>query len=93
MRSILLATALLFSALTFAQGGAYSISETPIGTLLDDPASAAVLEEHMPGIASNPQIGAVRGFTLVAVQGLDPAMLTDETLVEIQADLSDLPAN
>lgn len=93
MRSITLVATLLFSTLTFAQGESYTISETPIGTLVDDPAAAAVLETYMPGSTTSPQLNMVRGITLLEVQAANPAALSDETLAEIQADLSALPAN
>ena len=92
MRSILLVTTLLFSALSFAQGP-YSITETQIGTLVDDPAAAAVLDEHMPGFTSNPQLSMARGMTLVEIQSFYPSVLSEEKLDEINADLAALPAN
>ena len=35
----------------------YDINTTTLGTLLDDPEVAALLEEHAPGLTSNPMIG------------------------------------
>jgi para-nitrobenzyl esterase len=90
MRSILLVATLLFSTLGFAQGGPYSVTETPIGTLVDDPAAAAVLEEHMPGAI--PQLSQARDLTLAAVVAIFPGSLSEEQLEEINADLQALPA-
>jgi hypothetical protein len=51
-------------------------------------------ENHIPGVTSNPQIGKVRDFTLVYVQGIfAPGTLTDEQLERINADLAALPAH
>ncbi|MCB1689667.1 MAG: hypothetical protein KDI33_14325 [Halioglobus sp.] len=90
MRSILLVATLLFSTLVFAQGGPYSVSETPLGTLVDDPAAAAVLEKHMPGSVA--QLSQARDMTLVTVVAIFPGSVTDEQLEEINADLQALPA-
>jgi hypothetical protein len=93
MRSLILATTLLFSALSFAQGGPYSTSETPIGTLLEDPAAVAVLEEHIPGFTSNPDIAMASGLTLVQVQVYFPEPISDEEMAAIDADLSAISAD
>ncbi len=92
MRSVLLVTTLLFSALVFAEDATYSVSETTMGVLLADPAAVAVLEEHLPGFTSNPQLGMASGWTLEQLQVYSPDTITDEKLAEIQADLAALPA-
>ncbi|CAA0091109.1 Uncharacterised protein [Halioglobus japonicus] len=93
MRSLILATTLLFSALSFAQAGPYSASETPIGILLDDPAAMAVVEEYIPGFSSNAQLDMARGMTLVDIQVYSPEPLSDEEMEALNADLAALPAN
>lgn len=93
MRSLVLATTLLFSALSFGQSGPYSTTETPIATLLEDPAAVAVLEEHMPGFTSNPDLGMAGGLTLVEVQAYSPDPMTDEEMAALNADLSALSAD
>jgi hypothetical protein len=75
-----------------AAAPAYSTAETDIGTLIDNPATKAVLEKYMPGMSSNPQIDMARSMTLKQVQGFAPDQFTDETLAKIDADLAKIPA-
>jgi len=42
---------------------AYTI-DTPLGTLLDNPAIKGLIEQHFPGLTSNPFLGMFRGVTL-----------------------------
>ncbi|MFI0395087.1 enoyl-CoA hydratase-related protein [Paracoccus jiaweipingae] len=63
----------------------------PIGDLLDDPASRAVLEKHLPGIGAHPQIGLARQMTLAAVAPLSGGLISDAALAAIAADLAALP--
>ncbi|MCE7798292.1 hypothetical protein LWE61_17280 [Sphingobium sufflavum] len=69
----------------------YTVEETDIGTLLDDPAAKAVIDKHMPGFSSNPQVDMARSMTLKIVQQYSPDTLTDQALAAIQADLAKLP--
>lgn len=70
----------------------YNVNDTDIGTLLDNPASKAVLDKYMPGFSENPQVEMARGMTLKVVQQFASDMISDEALAKIQADLSHLPA-
>lgn len=76
---------LCLSAGAFAQP--YSTSETTLGVLLDNPDTAAILEEHIPGFTENSQIGMARGFTLITLKSFAPDMITDEALEKIDTDL------
>ncbi len=69
---------------------AYSTSETDIGTLLDDPAAAEIVEKHIPGFTTNPQTMMARSFTLPALQSFVPDAVSDEVLEKIDADLATL---
>ncbi len=88
-RSAVMALLLAASA-AFAQHATYSVQETEVGTLLDDPAAAAILEKHMPGFTTNDKIAAARGFTLATLQTLVPS-ITDKILADIDKDLKNLP--
>src|SRR5688572_23154020 len=93
----LLAAGLAGSAVASAQApaapaAAYSTSETSIGDLLDNPATKAVLDKHMPGFAGNPQIDMARGMTLKQIQQFAGDAVTDEALARIDADLAKIPA-
>ena len=73
-----------------AQHPTYSVQDTEVGTLLDDPAAAAILEKHMPGFTTNDKISAARGFTLASLQAFVPS-ITDKILADIDKDLKNLP--
>lgn len=71
----------------------YSSEETPIGELLDNPATRAILDEYLPGFSTAEQIDAARGMTLKAVQPFAEDTLTDEKLAKIDAALAKLTAH
>lgn len=69
----------------------YSVSETAVGTLLDDPEAAAILERLIPTVYANEMFQTMgRDQTLQAIQQYEPAVLTDEKLAEIQAEFEEL---
>lgn len=63
-------------------------AETDIGTLLDNPASKAVLEKYLAPLVTNPQIDMARSMTLKQIQGFAADQVTDEVLAKIDADLA-----
>ncbi len=69
----------------------YTVADTDIGTLLDDPAARAVLDKHMPGFSTRDQIDMARSMTLKSVQQYSPDTMTDKVLSDIDADLAKLP--
>jgi hypothetical protein len=71
---------------------AFSSSATTIGDILDNAEAKAVVEKHLPGFSSHPQIDMARSFTLKAVQGFQPEMITDEILAKIDADFAAMAA-
>ncbi|MET0365840.1 MAG: hypothetical protein ABW169_14430 [Sphingobium sp.] len=75
-----------------AGAAAYSVETTDIGTLLDNPATKAILDKNLPGFSSNPQIDMARSMTLKTVQQYSPDTMTDATLAKIEADLAKVPA-
>jgi para-nitrobenzyl esterase len=74
-----------------AAAGHYSVEDTDIGTLLDDPAAKAILDKHIAGFSAQPQIDMARSMTLKSVQQYSPDTLSDKVLADIQADLNTLP--
>ena len=103
MRILLLAASLVLATApvaAFAQSAPaapaapthYTSADTPIGTMLDDPAAKAVLVKDVPALVTNPQIEMARSMTLKSVQQYSPDTLTDATLAKIDADLAALPA-
>ncbi len=76
-----------------AAGAHYSVSETKVGKLLDDPAAAAVLKRMIPAIYANDMFQSMgRDLTLKAIQQYEPVDLSDENLARIQAEFDKIPA-
>lgn len=71
-----------------APAAKYSTAATTIGDLLDNPATKAVLDKHMPALATNPQLDMARSMTLKQIQGFAGDMLSDEVLAKVDADLA-----
>ena len=71
----------------------YSVATTLVGTLLDDPAAAAVLMKLIPTVYANPMFKADgRSLTLQAIQQYEPEALSDANLAKIQAEFDKIPA-
>jgi hypothetical protein len=66
----------------------YSTNKTDIGTLLDTPATKAVVDMHLQGFSANPQVEMARSLTLKQLQSYVPDTFTDEVLAKIDADLA-----
>lgn len=64
--------------------------ETKLGDLLDNETTKAVLEKHMPGISTHPQIGMGRGFALSMVAKFSGGMITQDMLDKVDAELKAL---
>jgi hypothetical protein len=69
----------------------YSTASTNIGTLLDNPASKAVLEKHVPQLLANSQLEMAHSMSLKQIQSYASDMVTDEVLAKIDADLTKVP--
>lgn len=61
-----------------------------LGDLLDNEASKAILEKHLPGISAHPQIAMGRGIPLKTVAGFSGGLITNEALEKVDADLNAL---
>ena len=68
---------------------ALSIDST-LGEILADEKGKAVLEKHLPGVTSHPQIEMAKGYSLKAIAPMSQGQITDETLKAIAEDLSKL---
>jgi hypothetical protein len=66
-----------------------SINST-LGDLLDNDTSKAILEKHLPGISTHPQISMGRGFPLKTVASFSGGLISNEALDKIEADLKAL---
>ena len=78
---------------TASQPAHYSVRETLVGKLLDDPAAAAILQKLIPTVYANEMFqSAGRSLTLQAIQQYEPEALSDANLAKIQAELDKIPA-
>lgn len=69
----------------------YSVDSTLVGTLLDDPAAAAILKEMVPTVYANDMFQTMgRSQTLKAIQQYEPVALSDKNLAKIQAQFDRL---
>lgn len=79
------------SAPAAAASTGYSVEETEIGKLLDDPAAKAVLVKYLPNVVNAEQIEMARSMTLKSIQQYKPDEITDKALADIQTDFNKLP--
>ncbi|MEO8289078.1 MAG: glycoside hydrolase family 3 C-terminal domain-containing protein [Chloroflexota bacterium] len=63
--------------------------ESTIKELLTDNATRAILDRHLPGFSTNPQVGFAQGFSLAQLAGFDSETFNEATLLAIAADLQD----
>jgi hypothetical protein len=71
----------------------YSVSETTVGKLLDDPAAVEILKRLIPTVYANELFQTMgRELTLKAIQQYEPEALSDANLARIQAEFDKIPA-
>ena len=92
LASVSATPALADAASATAAKPAYTTSDTDLGTLLDNPATKAVLSKYIATMISNPQIDMARSMTLKQLQAYSGDSLTDAVLAKIDADLAQVPA-
>src|SRR3546814_12510468 len=73
------------------QKAAYSISDTDIGTLLDDPKAVAIMDKHIHGFSAREQIDQARPFKLPFLKNFPQAHLTDDMCKGMQAEFDKHP--
>jgi hypothetical protein len=85
--TVLVATAV--PAITLAADAkGYSVNDTQVGVLLDDPAANEVLKKMIPTVYANEMFQTMgRELTLKAIQQYEPDALSDENLAKLQAEL------
>lgn len=74
-----------------APASVMNTTDTPIGELVDNPKSRAILDKYIPGFSTADQIDSARNMTLKQVQPYASDTVTDEVLAKIDADLAKLP--
>ncbi|MGB1253273.1 MAG: beta-glucosidase H, partial [Candidatus Promineifilaceae bacterium] len=81
----------LQSSLTVETSDAGSLGiHLPIGTLLDNPKSFALLVEMMPELINNPMLDMAKGMTLTQVAQFSEGRLTSEILAQVDEALKAL---
>ena len=70
-----------------AAPAAASVEATPVMELVDNPATKAVVDKHIPQLASHPAYEQFKEMTLKQLQPMSQGAITDEMLVAVQADL------
>jgi len=81
------------AAIPAAAPGHYSVKETLVGKLLDDPAAAELLKKMIPTVYANDMFHSMgRENTLQGIQQYEPESLSDAVLAKVQAELNKLPA-
>lgn len=66
----------------------YSVEDTSLGTLLDDPASLAIIKTYAPTIISHPQVSMARPLTLSQLRRFAGDTLNEDVLAKIDAALT-----
>ncbi len=65
-------------------------AQSKVGDLLANDSAKAVLEKHMPGFSSHPQIGMAKGMSLQAVANFSGGKITKDMIAGVEADLAAL---
>jgi len=68
---------------------AFSV-ESKIGDLLANPGAKGVLDKHLPGFSTNPQMSMAKGMSLKMVAPMSGGKITPAILSAIDADLKKL---
>ncbi|MDP3853935.1 hypothetical protein [Phenylobacterium sp.] len=69
-----------------ATPAAASVEKTPVMDLVANPATKAVVDKHIPQLASHPAYDQFKEMTLKQLQPLSQGAITDEMLTAVQAD-------
>ena len=64
--------------------------DSTLGELLANEEAKAILEKHVPGLATHPQLAMAKGFALKAIAPMSQGMLPKEKLDAITEDLAKL---
>lgn len=70
---------------------AYSM-DTTVGELLKDTRAVEVLEQHVPGISSNPMIGMASGMTIKTLLAMPQAQQYGVTEEKVRTILDEINA-
>jgi len=68
---------------------AYTL-DTTLGQLLDDPRAKPIIDRHLPGLATNPLLGMVKGVSLNMVLSMPQAAQFGLTKEKAEAMLAEI---
>ncbi len=75
-----------------APAAAMPTVNSPMKDLMANPASAAVINAHLPGLTSHPAFSQVQEMTLAQIAPYSQGAITPEIIAAIDTDLKALPA-
>lgn len=67
--------------------GKYSV-ETPLETIVADPAGKAVIDSDLPGLTTHAMFDQFKSMSLKQLQPMSGGKITDDSLVKLSADLA-----
>ena len=67
--------------------------DTPLGTLLDTPQAKTVIDQHFPGMSTNPMIGMISGMTINMILAMPQAAQFGLTKEKAEAMLAEVNKN
>jgi hypothetical protein len=74
-----------------ASAAALPTVASPIKDLLANPATAAVMEKHLPGVAQHPMLPQFQDMTLSDVAPMSGGAISPATIQAIDTDIKALP--
>jgi len=67
-------------------------ADTPLETVVANPAAKAVLDKDLPSISSHPAFDQFKAMSLRQLQPYAEGKITDEAIAKVDADLKAVPA-
>lgn len=64
--------------------------DTPVETLMADPAGKAVVLANMPGLDVHPMYDMIKGMSLRQIQPYSDGKITDELLAKVGKELAEI---
>ncbi len=68
----------------------YDVDTTTLGSLLEDPEVVAILDEHAPGLSSNPMIGMATAMPASQALGMASGMIGADKIDAIREAVAGL---
>lgn len=85
----LLSATLAFGSAAFAADPPKPLSsDTPIETIVANPAGKAVLDKDLPGLTSHPMYDQFKSMSLKDLQPMSQGKITDDSIKTVDADLA-----